>query len=212
MVFRLVAAAAVLSCISGSAVAAPVAAAVVNSQGEIQNNGDFSLGWLFNTSSAINVTDLGFFDGNSTSGSTSSSHEIGIYSCADLNCTSGSLLVSAVLNAGSALDADQFAYVGVTSTLLAPGQYIITGTNNGEAYIHTSPSITFADGITHVSGRYSVSSSLIFPTSEGAAGDQPNYFGPNFKFEAAAVPEPSTIFVASSGLIACFLLRRRNRD
>jgi len=174
------------------------------------STGDWSLGFLFSVNSAINVTQLGFFDDNGDG--LASSHDVGIYT------TSGSLLVSATVSTSDPLDG-LFRYVGISPLSLTAGQqYIIaastgpdTPTNPGDPFVYNPLAFSTAPEITFIEARFIASPALAFPVDSQASE---GYFGPNFKFEAAAaVPEPSAFFsAATAGLVGLGVARRRRRS
>ena len=157
----------------------------------------FSLGFQFTTTSAINVTALGYYD-DLLNGLTQS-HDVGIYN------SSGTLLVSTTVVNSDPLTS-WFRMHSIAPTLLAAGQtYYIMGVTGAENYTFdptgfaVDPSITFvADVFNNVP-----SAVLAFPNdTAGVTG----WFGPNFA--TSAVPVPPTVLLLGSGLLGLVGLRR----
>jgi hypothetical protein len=160
-------------------------------------------GWEFSLSSAITVTDLGVFATQPGAG-LGEAHAVGIWD------TAGNLLVSATVPAGTGGNLiDSFFYMGVNSTLLSAGTYIIA-----TEYDVTNPDLMYAN---LSSTDFSAASPVAWIQNE-AGGNQVNvltfptftfpqqddgWFGPNFQFTSAntAVPESSAFLGVSFMLI-----------
>ena len=177
-------------------------AAMISQGGQINPPADDSLhGWRFSPNESIVVSHLGLFD-NLNDGF-NSDHEIGIFDYA-----SGTLLVSAFLNAGTGdLLVDNFRYTEISGTLLeADTEYIVAFHASEEdlMVIDNPVSLSFDPGITYLSSSWSEGSgSLDMPVNQG--GTFPYRFGPNFQFDT--IPEPSSL--AFLLLMAPSLLKRR---
>ena len=170
---------------------------------------DITVGFAFSTSSTITVTDLGV---EVTGGSLAESHAVGIFG-------DSGLLVSAIVAAGAAppgaTDANNFEYVPVTPTLLAPGTYRIGAyysDTNTDRVAAGATSVTASSPVTYEADRLVFGPSLGDPISPFPSQDL-GYFGPNFKFTtgAAAVPEPSALALAGLALVSVAVVKWRTR-
>ena len=161
-------------------------------------------GWEFSLSSAITVVDLGVFD-NSQANGLGEAHAVGIWN------TSGTLLVSGTVPAGTAGTLiNSFFYVGVTSTVLPAGTYIIATeydtSNTDPMYGNlTSSNFSTASPVTWIqdeAGGNGVNV-LTFPTFTSPPQED-GFFGPNFEFttSVSASPEPPSGWLLGSVLAA----------
>jgi hypothetical protein len=143
--------------------------------------GAFTTGYTFRVDRPIQVTDLGLFDlgGDGINHAT----DIGIW-----HADSGDLIVTETLPAsesGTSPLIGQFRYVGISPTLLEPGEYAM-GAESFESspdfYVYEAE-ISSADGMTWLEGRHAEGSFLSFPTiiTPGSA-DATLWFGPNLLF------------------------------
>jgi hypothetical protein len=160
-------------------------------------NGQWSLGWEFNLTQAVTVTQLGFYDSNQDD--LTERHEVGIYDSA------GTLLVSGIVAPGDML-VSWFRMTNVAPTVLAAGNgYRIAATTGSEDYTWDPIGFVTDSRVQFVADSFTFSSSLVFPVnSVGLTG----WFGPNFAI-GAAVPEPSTYAMLGSAIAALAMLRRR---
>jgi hypothetical protein len=176
-------------------------------------NGSWSIGFEFSTTTAIDVTALGFYDATLTGGSVglgncSGCGEVGIYN------SSGTLLVSAQVTTAGTLVGD-FYYVPIASTLLAAGQdYYAVGVTGNADYTYNTTGFGVASNINYVADAFVSSSTLAFPTaSDGVtAGEGGAWFGANFEeSSASAVPDPSSLLllVTILGGFAFWTARKR---
>lgn len=160
-------------------------------------NGLWSLGWEFNLTQAVTVTQLGFYDSNKDG--LTERHEIGIYD------SLGTLLVSGIVGPGDTL-VSWFRMTNVAPTVLAAGNgYRIAATTGGEDYTWDPTGFVTDPRVQFVTDRYTSSGSLVFPEF---SSEVTGWFGPNFA-TGAAVPEPSTYAMLGSAIAALAMLRRR---
>jgi hypothetical protein len=155
------------------------------------------MGWQFNLSTIVTLTDLGHFDeGNDGFGE---SHQVALWT------TGGTLLASTTLASGlsgtpvvSASGLGAFRYNPVTPVVLTPGDYVL-GTYSAtelDSGRYDVSSTSTAAGFTFTQARYSISGSgfvlpaFTFPTTGGV-------FGPNLRFAASAAPEPGSLCLLS---------------
>ncbi len=168
------------------------------------NNGfGYSLGYEFLANSNITVTQLGYFDYTGLT----ESHDVGLY-----DATTMTLLASTTVTSASTVNGN-FAYNAISSVTLTAGQdYVIMGTSGvNDPYtfnptsFSTDPSISFVQSAYIQNGGTSLSYPDTFdPTTTG-------YFGPNFQFTAAAVPEPSSLMLGSLAVAGGLLVAGRRR-
>jgi hypothetical protein len=166
------------------------------------NNGQsWSLGWEFNTVAPFTVTALGFYDDGQNG--LLGSHDVGIYDSA------GNLIVSATVQPSDLLtNWWRFAPIAPTLLPVADG-YRIAATTGSENYTWNPTGFVVDLNLSFVADRYTSSSSLVFPTDTSGDGTI-GWFGPNFMFEAAPIPEPSTFGLLGAGLLGLIALRRRS--
>ncbi len=177
-------------------------------------------GYEFTTSSNIDVTQLGLLvgsPGNQFANAAAQDHLVGIYT------TGGTLLGSATISAGSALDANGFAWVTLGTPIdLTAGDYVVAALynqgsadgfyagdfgNNGKSM---AAGLTFDQAWIWYNGF-----SPIDPNNpNGTAGlftegnsIRSAYIGPNFQFTAA--PEPASLALLASGILGLGMLRRK---
>ncbi|NOT38726.1 MAG: DUF4082 domain-containing protein [Saprospiraceae bacterium] len=141
--------------------------------GAINLNSDWSIGWRFSTNVALSISALGVFDEGSDG--LSSSHPVGIYSDA------GVLLATGTVPAGTGGTLNgAFRYVSIAPVILQPGTYRVVALHlltGGDTYAFNSTG-TFHPNVTWISGAYSNSATLVFPTT--LLGSGTSWFGGNF--------------------------------
>ena len=183
----------------------------------VVSNGTF--GWDFTPTSDITVTDLGFFDRDNDG--LAVPHFVGIWDASE------NLLTSAVVASGTAAPLEHnFRYVPITPITLFSGQSYVIGANNPENYGHNETfalelgAISFDSSIVFIGQRW-VQQAGINPTFGDTLSypinfyPQNSFFGPNFQFEQAAVPEPSSFALLGIGVCLAgigFAGRRRREE
>lgn len=179
----------------------------------------WSLGWEFSVNTPITVTALGFFDLGyyfypaprdpsvqyDTQYDLTSSHDVGIYD------SSGNLLVWRTVSPGDSLT-NFFRYTSVANILspsplpipLGTGDYVIAAATFGDYYTWWDPGSVSSSEINFVQDRSISSPILAYPDqTEGVTG----YFGPNFQYEVATVPEPGILVMLAISMLGVFGLR-----
>ncbi|HWZ32913.1 MAG TPA: PEP-CTERM sorting domain-containing protein [Bryobacteraceae bacterium] len=179
-----------------------------NTAGLTLGNPPFTEGWTFTVNQTITVTDLAVFD--SGGAALIDSHAVGIWNSV------GALLVSTTIDAGNVdtLETDSLGQTWrdkAASVTLTPGTYTIgavwaTG-NDPMIFPGQLGSITTGGAITFGQGAFIAGSTLTDPTNLN--GDHASYFGANFEYNAAAVPEPSSLALIGIGAIGIGLARWR---
>ena len=190
-------------------------------------------GWSFTTTTPITVTQLGLWDG--PGGFPNSPNAIGdgfgIAHTVTLWTAAGVALTSATIGSGmSGTLTDGFRYVSLGSALLlAPGAYVITvyyPQLNFDLDFANAGTITTASGITygtsldlsggpampapfHGSRQVFDTTGTAFPTGDPSSAPK-SYFGPNFQFNGAVVPDAgSTLLLLLLSVGPILLLRLR---
>jgi hypothetical protein len=192
----------VLACSAITLMAAPVPAITFgNLTGESLANGPFTLGWQFTLSQSITVTGLGAFD-DSQDG-LAESHDVGIWD------SLGNLMGSATVASGTTDPLlNQFRYASASFTL-GPGTYNIGALWLDGADNNTFPgdvtSYTTAAAVTFDANAYVGGGTLANPIN--SVDNQAAYFGPNFTY--STTPEPGTLVMLGSGLLALGGMARR---
>ena len=172
-----------------------------NLVGVALQNPPFTLGWEFTVLQDMLATDIGFFD--SSQDGLVDSHDMGIFA------SDGTLLRSGTIAAGTGASLiNQFRYIGIAPLLLSAGSTYRVGAvyaSGSDAVLgaglvtgfSTVPGITF-DGSRFAPGATLADPNFVFDSS-------PGFFGVNINAEA--VPEPTTLLLLGSGVVA--LIRRR---
>lgn len=182
------------------------AAAITITGGGSQTNFSYgaSLGWDFQTNSAITVTALGIWDygqaGLSTAGT------VGIFT------TSGTLVGSTTIAAGNGYTSGGYRYQDVAPIYLAANTEYLIGAITGDtvARLLGRGSFSVDPAITVLNGAFS--SSGLFPNFGDTFSDLANdiYAGPNFLFgNVSTVPAPGALMLLGFGLCGLGLMRRR---
>jgi Domain of unknown function (DUF4082) len=180
-----------------------VAVAITPDPGNTFNNGlgPYVLGYEFQANANITVTQLGYF----VDSTLTESHDVGLY-----DATTMSLLASTTVVNGDMMVAN-FAYNAISGvTLTAGNDYVIVATSGqNDSYTFNPTSFSTDSAITFVQSAFSSASSLQFPDFPGDGNT--GYFGPNFLFTTAAVPEPSSLVLGSLAALAGLLVTVRRR-
>lgn len=165
-----------------------------------------TVGWQFSVNRAVNVTHLGFWDGDAATLPMLTSHPVGLWSAA------GVLQTSNTVNPASPLTG-QFRYEPTTNVTIGPGTYVLGAfysalNTNDDGYLTGTTGITMSPGFTMLNTARDPSgpqTGLVFPSVFTAAGGR---FGPNLLF--TEVPEPGSLaLLSTAGLFA--LRRKRTR-
>ena len=173
--------------------------------GQTLANGPYTLGWSFNVTSTITVTDLAVYHVNGAA--LLESHEVGIWNAA------GGLVVSAFVPAGPCGELDQVGlqeWCDVAArAVLTPGTYTIGATWNsgldpmifpGQVGNVNGPNVAFIQNEFIAGG---------FAEPINTTGDLNSYFGPNFEYGSTTTPEPGTMIMFGTGVIGLAGVIRR---
>jgi hypothetical protein len=176
--------------------------------------GAFSLGFEFTTNNAIDVSALGYYNASLNGGD--SSFQNGTCDCGEVGIfnAGGTLLASTTVTGADPVNGF-FNYASIPTLALAAGQtYFIaaeTGTSDYTGSLNTGFTTGFSvsPDINYITDSYIDSTTLAFPNaSEGlTAADGGGEFGPNFA--ETAVPEPSSLPLLGTGLLALVAAIRR---
>jgi hypothetical protein len=191
-------------------------AAIEFTDAPVTHDSQLSLGFVFTTTEAVSVTALGYYDENKDGFLTD--HEVGIFD------TSGSLLVSSVLNMGtdSSLDG-HYRYTAISPISLAGNSsYIIAATTagllDGIAYGRKDETLTgfVVDpriSVASDAARFLYQSDNVLRVPDQMFG-YTIYGGPNFVLapaEASSVPEPASFAFVLGGVAGLVFVSRRKR-
>ena len=167
------------------------------------NVGSVSYGWSFAVSQPISVSSLGVWDYNENG--LEDEHGIGLWD------VTGTPLAVATIPGGTAAQLiDGFRYQDLVGPLLLmPGEYTVGARYNGIDHFHAqfaSSMPAFAQSITFITSRHYIHPDSGSPVAYPQVADSFGLIiGANFRF--TIVPEPTTLWLLSLGLIGIF--RRR---
>ena len=181
----------------------PITAMTYSSATPKQDPGiDFSLGYSFTTTNALDVTSLGYLNDGATGAN--AVHNVEIYQITKgtvLNPMAGTAIAGAaasVTTTAASSAYNTFSYTTLTAPVLlaADTEYEIVANSNGNLYGVNAQGVFFGGGIAYGTSTYvSQVNSPVFNTGTFPANNVGN-FGPNFKgYEVSAAPEPSQFAV-----------------
>lgn len=177
-------------------------------------NDPWSIGWEFTTNVGINVTALGAYDSSLSNLLTFSSGltancgcgAVGIFDSAQNLLTS-----TTVLSTDSAIG--DFRYHSISPLFLAAGgTYFIAEETGSSDYTWMTNGFTTDPAINFLEDRFTLSSTLVFPTNDDFLGTTDGFYGPNFQL--SSTPEPSSLALFGTALaagVAAVRMRRRKR-
>jgi hypothetical protein len=178
---------------------------------DINNGGQFSLGFEFFTTNPIQVSSLGWFDDSTFGGAgLSQSHPVGIFNAG------GTLLTSTTVAPTDPLTG-HFRYHAVSPVNLAAGQhYFIVGVSGSvDKFTFDTVGLTVNPSIAFLQDAFISSSTLAFPnSSDGITEAQGGgFFGPDFLLTPllTPVPEPATLTLFGLAGLALAVARWRRR-
>jgi hypothetical protein len=191
-----------------------VAAAVEFTDAFVAHDSQLSLGFVFTTNQEASVTALGYYDENKDGFLTN--HEVGIFD------SNGTLLVSAILEAGSGATLDgHYRYKTVTPINLAANEtFVVVGTTygfpDGWAFGSSSSLIGFVVDpritVPSDAARFIYQNDNVLRVPTEHFGDFTIYGGPNFVLGnpvSGEVPEPATLTLTLAGVAGALLFSRR---
>jgi hypothetical protein len=199
-----------LTAICTNAQAAVVSLGVnFDNTGQVNVSGpNIDIGWEFSISSAISVSQLGFWD--AFGDGLGEAHSVAIWSASGAGDLA-SALVSGTVAAGTVVPfspGTQFRMIDVTPTFLGPGTYVIgarvpgiqvDGFKDGASV--SIGNLAYGSGITFVEKRYGNGGPFAGPFARpDSTGAGAGLFGPNFAY-TEAVPEASSMALAALGVV-----------
>lgn len=194
-----------LVAISADASAAPVPAINFTSFTTYSGDGPWTLGFQFSTNGAIDVSQLGAFDLNQDGFVVN--HNVGLWDA------SGNLLASTTVTSTDPLNG-LFRYANISPVLLNAGQNYYVGADgyggSFDTYALTASDLTTASEINYIHSAFNQGVSLAFPSSSDV-NNASGYYGANFTFGSAAVPEPPSLALIGLGLAGIGFLRKKKK-
>ncbi len=182
-------------------------------------NAPFSLGYTFTTTSALDVTALGYLNDGVTGAN--ATHQVELYQITSggvLNPSTGMALGApvSVTTTVNSPTYNTFSYTTLTAPVLlnANTTYEIVASNNGNGYGINAQGVFFNDGIRYGASSYSYNQTQpVFNANVFPANNIGN-FGPNFQANTiSAAPEPSQFAVLGFAVlgIAGLVLKARRK-
>jgi hypothetical protein len=170
----------------------------------------WNLGFEFQANSNASVTALGNFYDGSGSDASYGSQQIGLWTA------DGTLLASAYVSPSGPVTDSNWIFSSITPVELVAGNDYVVGGQGGWDYSGEVSGLTYSPDITFIQDRYAgtgtSNSPLTFPNiSEGYGADAGGWFGGNIELgTAAATPEPGSMLLLGTGLVAMIgAVRRR---
>ena len=155
----------------------------------------------------IQVTELGYYIGNSSTGISGGAHDVGIYDF-DTEALLASITIAAgttVEEGGNPLGGFVYATLSVPINLTNGTKYRLVGTNLGDNFLsYNSTNFSVDSNFTGFEPSFlGVGGALQFAT------DQTNDFiGPTFRYNTVPVPEPSAAALLALGALSSIRRRR----
>ena len=172
-------------------------------------NGPFVLGWSFQVLNPITVTALAVYENNGAG--IAEEHDVGIWNSAG-TLVEGTFVEPGDPNVFDQLGQQEWVTFANSPTTLYPGTYTI-----GAVWLDGTDALIFpgtpglnvnGPSIRFIQNEYAVGTDLnTEPTN--TTGDLNSYFGPNFTYVPATVPEPGTLLLLGSGLLGAVGVMRR---
>ncbi len=178
-----------------------------SNDGVAVNTGTWTLGYSFMVNSQITVTGLGVFDAGSDG--LNVSHDVGLWD------SNGNLLTWTTVPAGTVAPLNGYYRMAtISGYTLTAGDIYYVGSVNGidnDGWLQDPSTLIAAPEITYLSRQFEFSNGgLVFPDLAGSGTT--GYFGGNFEFGGSSVPEPGTLLMLGSGVLAAVgTLRRKFR-
>jgi hypothetical protein len=180
-------------------------------QGTLFNGQLLTIGYEFQVSSDISVTELGWYAPNIDVG-LSEAHLVGIW-----NVSGGDPLAQTTIlsGTGSTLDTGfRYESLGSSLTLFAGNNYVIGGVAGTlDPYVgkvSLSSIVSNDPSVSYLEPRAILSADPFqFPGVPGSSEDNAGYFGPNFK--VAPVPVPAAVWLFGSGLLGLIGIARKRK-
>ena len=159
----------------------------------------YSLGFSFTTSNALNVTSVGYLNDGQTGAN--AVHNVEIYQITSggaLNPLTGTALFTpvSVTTVGSSPAFNTFSYTTLAApvTLAANTSYEIVANNNGTDYGINAQGAIYGGGITYGVSTFSANQTTPVFNAGTAQTNNIGNFGPNFQANiVSAAPEPAQI-------------------